>query len=187
MPSTWEYMIYVTPKTAVRGRKHFYKETEGQTCKTDMEKFILIRVDRKPYGRDIFLGLHVLPLYPFFSRFLVLPLALGLCVLIPFYALSLWATSSMSTTSTFWWTQNLTLTQIFLLSTRPLILISYWAFPHWAIPKIPHSTSLKSIHYLSQQACFNSYIYSTINCITVHSSFHLANVRVLQCAQWGYR
>ena len=120
---------------------------------------------------------------PILLQVSLLLLALGLCVLIPFYAPSLWATLSMSTTSTFWWTQNLTLAQIFLLSTRPLILISYWAFPRWAIPKIPHSTSLKSIHYLSQQACFNSYIYSTINCITVHSSFHLANVpRVLQCA-----
>lgn len=45
-------------------------------------------------------------------------------------------------------------------------------------PNIP-LTGLKSIHHLSQQAYFNACIYSTINCVIVHSSFHLANV--LKC------
>lgn len=46
----------------------------------------------------------------------------------------------------------------------PLFLISYWAFPHCAISKIPHSTSLRSIQYLSQHACFECHISTTITC-----------------------
>lgn len=46
----------------------------------------------------------------------------------------------------------------------PLFLISYWAFPHCAISKILHSTSLRSIQYLSQHTCFECHVSTTISC-----------------------
>lgn len=173
-------MICITLTRAPEGRRHFtVTKKMGLRHAKDIGEIILTWEDRKPYGRNIFLCLT-----SYLSRH-SLPGASRLLPLFP----SLWANlTHVSMMSTFWWTPNLPLAQIFLLSTRPLFLISYWAFPRSAIPQTPYSTSLELIHYLAQQACFVSCLYSTINCITVHSALHWANVpQTLQCARWGYR
>lgn len=124
IPSTWEYETYYTYNSSARKEIfHFYKETEAQTREADMEKFILTWEDRQSNGRNTSLGLHNLSLHPFSSRFLYCHW-LQDSVLIPFCAPLVWATSSISTTSTFWWTPNLIPAQIFLLSTRPLLGLS---------------------------------------------------------------
>lgn len=106
--------------SAREGRGHFYKETQAWICKADTGKFILTWEDRKPYGGNVLLVLYIWPLQPLLS-----PCTAPGCCPCFFWALSLWATVSLSMTSTFWWVPNLILAHIFL-ECWPLFLISYW-------------------------------------------------------------
>lgn len=184
MPNTGQHMRDGTPATAVQGREeagHFYKETEAQISKADMEIPILSPKDRKLHGRSIFLALHMWPLDTPFTTSGSRKLSLFFSRLCPWgnlihvhdlnTVMNTKPYSSSDFSSNYW----------------PLFLISYWVFPCCAIPKILHLISLKSIqlsvpprllwfphfrhHYLHSRVCLlppskSSQCHSTLHGVT---------------------